>query len=547
MLEKDERLSFSKLIKSPFTVQFKTISELINSKNARQILFHIKQNSTMIPVCKCGNKLGWHPDLREYRKFCSKACTAKFTCENKKENNLKKYGKEWHSQLDSWSEKVKDTSFKKYGVEHYSKSNQFKSKIIESNIIKYNVPHVMQVDAIKSKVKETNLLKYGFENPFQNELIQNKFKETNLLKYGFENPMCNPAIRIKAVETARNNYYSPDVLEKITNKEWLSTEHIDGKSISEIADIIGVSASNLAKIFNKLDIDVIRHQRSVLEKKIFDYYSCYFSDIQHNDRNIIYPSELDIIIPSKKIAIEINGCYFHSEKFKSNKNYHLDKTVKCNGNGFELLQFWDMELSNNFDKITSFINSKLGIGGRIYARNTTIKLISAAEKRDFINQYHLQNDVNSSINIGLFYNEELIMVTTFGKPRFTKSENTFELLRLCSASGITVVGGASKLIKYFIQHFMKTNDTLISYCDRRYSTGNVYKNSGFSLISISPPGFFYIDSAGKYAGSRYQWQKHLLSSKLQNFDPALTAFQNMKNNGYEKVWDCGQLVFSLTK
>lgn len=94
---------------------------------------------------------------------------------------------------------------------------------------------------------------------------------------------------------------------------------------------------------------------------------------------------------------------------------------------------------------------------------------------------------------------------------------------------------------------MNTNDTLISYCDRRYSSGNVYKKSGFSLDSISPPGFFYIDSSGKYAGSRYQFQKHLLAKKLQNFDASLSAFQNMKNNGYEKVWDCGQFVFSLTK
>ena len=94
---------------------------------------------------------------------------------------------------------------------------------------------------------------------------------------------------------------------------------------------------------------------------------------------------------------------------------------------------------------------------------------------------------------------------------------------------------------------MNTGDVLLSYCDRRYSTGNVYLNAGLTLSHISDPGFFYITGGGAYAGTRYQWQKHLLKDKLPIFDETLTADANMSMNNYFKVWDCGQFVFHLTK
>ena len=39
----------------------------------------------------------------------------------------------------------------------------------------------------------------------------------------------------------------------------------------------------------------------------------------------------------------------------------------------------------------------------------------------------------------------------------------------------------------------------------------------------------------------------MMKDKLLSFDSTLTASQNMLNNEFYKVWDCGQLVFNLTK
>ena len=570
-LENDERISFSKLCRNEFSDEIKLIADKLNSKNARQIIFHIKQRTLDIPICKCGVSLAWHPDLREYRKYCSKSCTAIFSVELIKQTNLASFGKEWHSQLPEWKDKVKKTSLAKFGVDHYSKTIQCKEQVIITNLEKYNVSHVMQLASTKKKVIETNLAKYGVDNPLKNSIIQDKVKTTNLARYGVSNPinnsiiqdkvkttnlarygsispLGNKKIRAKCSVTTRLNYYDDVTFEKINNVDWLTTEHTDGKTIGEIANDIGVSSSNLGKIFHSLNIDVIRHPRSALEKKLHAYFHSQNIQGVHNVRDIISPRELDLFFPDKKIAIEVNGCYYHSEKFDKHDQYHLSKTNDCNDIGIELLQFWDFELNDRWPQVINLINSKLGIGDRTYARKTSVKILSYSEKKKFIERNHLQGDVSSSVNLGLIdNNDQLIMVATFGKPRFTKKENMHELLRLCSLDGTQVVGGASKLMKHFIKTYMNINDTLISYCNRRYSIGNVYNKLGFELESVSPPGFFYINKQGNYAGSRYQWQKHLMKDKLVNFNPGLTAQQNMKNHGYNRVWDCGQYVFQLRK
>ena len=72
---------------------------------------------------------------------------------------------------------------------------------------------------------------------------------------------------------------------------------------------------------------------------------------------------------------------------------------------------------------------------------------------------------------------------TFSKPRFNKNYD-YELLRLCSKKFTNIVGGASKLFKYFIS---KYKGSIISYTNRRFSNGNIYRQLGFSELKNSKP------------------------------------------------------------
>ena len=144
-----------------------------------------------------------------------------------------------------------------------------------------------------------------------------------------------------------------------------------------------------------------------------------------------------------------------------------------------------------------------------------------------MNENHIQGSVNSSKNFGLFYNNELVQVVSFGKSRFKKDE--VELLRMSTKLNTQVVGGFSKLISFALD-YMKINN-FISYIDRRLFNGKGYKSCGFKKIGESKPSYFYIMGAKRE--NRLKYQKHKLLKLLKNYNSELTEKENMMNNGYK--------------
>ena len=73
----------------------------------------------------------------------------------------------------------------------------------------------------------------------------------------------------------------------------------------------------------------------------------------------IYPFQLDIYIPSKKIAIEFNGVYYHSIEKVNDIFYHLHKTKLCEEKGIQLIHIWEDEWNHDNSNIKSFIKSTI--------------------------------------------------------------------------------------------------------------------------------------------------------------------------------------------
>lgn len=66
--------------------------------------------------------------------------------------------------------------------------------------------------------------------------------------------------------------------------------------------------------------------------------------------------------------------------------------------------------------------------------------------------------------------------------------------------------------------------------------------SGWSLLHCSAPSYRYTrDYRTLY--HRTAFQKHLLEKKLEYFNPSLSEWDNMVINGYDRIWDCGTLVY----
>jgi hypothetical protein len=128
---------------------------------------------------------------------------------------------------------------------------------------------------------------------------------------------------------------------------------------------------------------------------------------------------------------------------------------------------------------------------------------------------------------------------TFGKPLDTNSIHEYELIRFCNKKYINVIGGASKLLKYFERNYKPKS--LISYANRRWSKGDLYHKLGFTLSNISNPNKFIIKGNKLY--NRLGFQKHKLENILESFDSSLSADKNIVNNNLRIIWDCGNYVF----
>jgi endogenous inhibitor of DNA gyrase (YacG/DUF329 family) len=212
------------------------------------------------------------------------------------------------------------------------------------------------------------------------------------------------------------------------------------------------------------------------EKEFVDYIKSIYSNVEEHNRDLLKGQEADVYIPDKHIGFEFNGCYWHSNEFKDN-NYHMNKKHIANDNNIDLYFIWSDDWIYKQDIVKSLIKSKLGLyDKRIYARNCVIKEVSTEEARTFIDNNHLQGYTSSKIKLGLYYNEELVSIMTFGKSRFNKDE--YEIIRLCSKLNYQVIGGISKIFKYFQKHYLG-NNICISYSFNDISNGNIYKQLGF--------------------------------------------------------------------
>lgn len=263
-----------------------------------------------------------------------------------------------------------------------------------------------------------------------------------------------------------------------------------------------------------------------------------FTEVEINNRQIIAPYEIDIWLPVFNIGIECNGNYWHSVNDDKSryKSLHYKKADAAAKIGVQLLQFFEHELDNKYQIILDIIASKIRNNyKKLNARDCYVKLISAKQAYDFSENYHLQGGRYSSINIALFDAETLIQCISINPNKSYQ----YEIMRLTSKTNYQIRGGASKLLKYFINNYHP--NTIMTYADRRYSIGNVYSQLGFKFLCNTRPNYFYCKSNKVY--SRIQFQKHKLQYKLQSFDPNVSERQNMFNNGYRCLYDAGHAKF----
>jgi hypothetical protein len=487
-----------------------------------------RKNPEFITKTCEGCKKQFTISFRKYRqRFCNKSCAQNTPSVQEK---IKK------SQLETYQ--------KNYGVDHPMKTEKVVNNFKKSMIEKYGVSCALKKEEFLNKSKLSKKEKYGNEN-YNNE---EQRKQTCLEKYGVDNirkcKIVNDKLKFTIIKkhfTLLESFCKTKNIQPLFSLEEYKGYHFKNKykfkcniCNKQFETDVYKPTHIFCEICNPLD-------NKTLENELFKYISSIIPDnvtIKRNDRTVLFGKELDIYIPFKKLAFELNGLYWHSENGrKIGKFYHLNKLKSCIDHGINLIHIFENEWNYKKDIVKSVIKNLFGYTSeKIYARDCIINNVNEHDKNEFLTKNHLQGKDNSSIRYGLYYKNELVSIMTFCKSRFDKKIQ-YEMYRYCNKLNTSIVGGASKLFSHFKKEY--SPESIVSYNDRRYFDGMVYKQLGFEFIKNTSPNYWYIDKDYKSLFNRIGFQKHKLKKLLTTFNPDLTEWENMKMNGFDRIWDCG--------
>lgn len=433
------------------------------------------------------------------KQCCSKQCTEQL----RQSTMIKRYGVPHALQNKDILEKSETTQLERYGVRHAAQNEDIKHKTQKKFEEKYGVHTPFLMKDFQEKTTKTCLEKYGVSHTSQIPGRTKKMQDTNLKRYGSTYPLGND----KIAEKVRH-----DMIVKYGVPFYCMTDDCKSKQKQIISSFNRVILSKLS------DLNISATPEAIC----IDRYS------------------YDIHIDNTNVLIEVNPTDTHNaicnpwSDIGLDRYYHTNKSKLAMDNGYRCIHIWDWD---NIDKILNLLVSKQVI----YARYCTLRLLTPSQSRNFENLYHLQNSArHQTICLGLYYRDNLVQLMTFGVPRYNKKYE-YELIRLCSASNYAVVGGAEKLLKYFINNYDPTS--IISYCDLSKFTGDVYVRLNMKLDHITEPNKIW--SKGKeFITNNLLLQRGYDQLFNTSHGKGTSNEQLMLDNGWLPVYDCGQAVYT---
>lgn len=501
------------------------------------------------PTCKmCSNKTKFIRFIEGYRIYCSTKCAMNDPDNITKINIafLNKYGTNWGLASTEVKEKRKATLFKNYGVTVPAKSKIIIDKHRITVMERYGVDNISKNSVIKQKKEETSFRKYGVSSPSKSIIVQDKIIETSLTKYGTSRPSESTIIREKIQKTHLTNFYnSLDSTERLENKvvPLFSKEEYKGvyhlyKWECIICNMIFEDAIDDGSIPKCPNCFKKYLYKSTYEIVLFDWLnSLNIGAIYFKNKRLIHPYELDIYIPAYSLAIEFNGNYWHCENVspKCDEYYHINKTNLCKEKGIQLIHIFEDEWVNKQNIVKAIIRRKLKLSQIVSLASCVIKKINNKKANIFIDSNYLFSIPKIDYNYGIFYNNNIVGLIGV----IEKQNRCYEFL-FCPSNDIKIID-ISDIVTYLKNKFKMKS--LLCLTDVRYFKGTTYKN--WLSVTVSNPTYFYLpinDFRKRY--SKYEFNKDRLRNLFpEHYSEDLTEWEIMQKAGYDRIWDCGNLVF----
>lgn len=494
----------------------------------------------------------------------------------KKEHYISKYGVEHPWMLDSVQQHRKQVWQEKYGVDNPSKSELIKDKKVKTfqnhygdgvkapsqipgyidsvektSLQRYGVTHPSKSDEIKEKHRETSFQRYGTENPMQNDEVKLNFKKSMKDKYGYDSTFGNPEIFSKCKTTwlERYGFDNPSKVKEIRDKKvctWMKKYGVDSPLKSDVVkDKIRETVHSRYGVDYACQLPQCRNSGCAISKNNKKVMNRLLESIPGIEASYEFPLDgysYDIYIKDFNILIEIDPTPVHNDYINifnqkprgfSDPYRQLVKTKVANEHGYRCIHIFDWD---DLDAVISIINQNKT---RVYGRRCNVLEVNVKDANAFFSENHLQSTCRGILKCyALEYNGNIVQMMAFGKPRYNNKYD-WELLRLCSKSDVSVIGGASKLYSYAIRNEISN---VISYCDYSKFNGDVYRQLGMQFVHATKPSKVWSKGKNRITSNMLN---SLGYDKIFGTDYGKYSSNEelMINSGWLPVYDCGQLVF----
>jgi hypothetical protein len=374
------------------------------------------------------------------------------------------------------------------------------------------------------------------------EKINQKRANSMMAKYGSAHNLQRAEVKkilsIPKIQTGAHSL--------VSDKNWLENQYVTlERSLVDIAAELGIYYGTVADYCRRHGLAIRPYSNySITEKQLADYVRSLGVDIITNDRMILSGKELDIVVPSQNLAIEVNGLYWHSynptSPIPEDRLKHYRKTRAAMAAGYQLLHFTDWQWRHKRPIVEGILTSKLQLNQKIFARQCQLGQISAKQARDFFELNHLDGFASASEYWALIHQGHIVQCIGSGKKRFGDRSGV-EIIRLASRTGITVTGGLSRLLAAIQREH--PGEHISTYCSNDISHAAGYRAVGFRVVSETGPGYIWTD--GTEVVSRYQCQRKNLARWLTGYDPAKSESANLFAAGYRRYWNSGNTYLEL--
>lgn len=590
-------------IKKNFPEIYDAISQIL-SPDFKTALYMYVNGIDEIPKCPiCGKKVKYKGSAIGFCKYCSSKCAAnspetklirEATCmaeygvknisvitrKKASETMVKNYGVPHALQSRGILAKQKSTMLERYGVENagsspeliekatqtmleryggrWNASPEIKEKTIRTNFARYGSKIPSMSPEIKHHMINTCLERYGVPFAGMALEVRKKMRETMLERYGVESIFCDQEKMSKIRLRNKNQFINTNPhLIRYDGSNWVckcpheKCNKCDAKEYITSCKIYNDRRRCSAEQCTILNPIGHNNQSTGIELFIRDILDAHNIKYECNVWNRIAPYELDIYIPSQNMAIECNGTYWHSDKWKD-RDYHINKKQACAATNINLITIWEDQFINKPHIVESIILSKLGIYKRRFgARQCKIKEITCKTCVEFLDANHIQGRTSSSVKLGAYIGNELVGVMTFIQSRGCQGskqhiEGQWELNRFCTALNTQVIGLTSKMLQHFIKQYHPK--TVVSFSHNDISNGEVYNKLGFTKTGTTNRSYYYVDSLNRRyhrstftrAGIVRKWPEYDINDK------SWTERLVMDAKKFKRINDCGTQKWVLT-